>query len=419
MMREKGLSLNQWLRNTLSTVMPDVVRDWINHRRERRLVAQLPGYARELLAADASGQLRSDTGPENCIHATLDWLLRAQMNSASRDGGVARHFSLIDGWSTSYPETTGYIIPTLIEEGKALGEKRLSDSARRMLDWLVSIQFPDGAIQGGVIGEQPVVPVTFNTGQVLIGLAAGAKHFGDAKYVDAMHRAARWLVDSQDIDGCWRRFATPFANPGEKAYETHVAWGLFEADRVDPHRGYGESGNRQITWALTCQRPNGWFEKCCLSDDQQPLTHTVGYVLRGLLEAHRWRQSGTLLDACERTARPLTKCIDQEGRLPARLDSNWRPAAAYTCLTGTAQIAYCWMMLYELTGEGTYLLAARRANSFVRRTILTAVHPGIDGGVRGSFPINGDYGRYQFLNWAAKFTIDANRKELTLVGAHA
>lgn len=40
-----------------------------------------------------------------------------------------------------------------------------------------------------------------------------------------MRRAADWLVETQDADGCWRRHPTPFAEPGEKVYETHVAWG--------------------------------------------------------------------------------------------------------------------------------------------------------------------------------------------------
>jgi hypothetical protein len=29
------------------------------------------------------------------------------------------------------------------------------------------------------------------------------------------------------------------------------------------------------------------------------------------------------------------------------------------------------------------------------------------GGIRGSFPAYGGYGTYQFLNWAAKFFVDA------------
>jgi hypothetical protein len=33
-----------------------------------------------------------------------------------------------------------------------------------------------------------------------------------------------------------------------------------------------------------------------------------------------------------------------------------------------------------------------------------------------SHPIDGDYGKFQYLNWAAKFTIDANRRELMLAG---
>jgi hypothetical protein len=38
--------------------------------------------------------------------------------------------------------------------------------------------------------------------------------------------------------------------------------------------------------------------------------------------------------------------------------------------------------------------------------------PGIVGGVAGSFPIDGEYGSFQYLNWAAKFAIDANLMEL-------
>ena len=36
-----------------------------------------------------------------------DGLERAQDYSSSEDGGVARHYGLLNGWSASYPETTG------------------------------------------------------------------------------------------------------------------------------------------------------------------------------------------------------------------------------------------------------------------------------------------------------------------------
>src|SRR5205807_3734044 len=144
--------------------------------------------------------------------------------SASQDGGVARDFSLVTGWSTSYPETTGYIVPTMLAFAKIREDENVRQRARRRLDWLVSIQLPCGGFQGGTINSDPVVPVSFNTGQVLLGLAAGVREFGDEKYHKAMCRAADWLVETQDPDGCWRKYPSPFAGPGDKAYDTHAAW---------------------------------------------------------------------------------------------------------------------------------------------------------------------------------------------------
>jgi hypothetical protein len=74
-------------------------------------------------------------------------------------------------------------------------------------------------------------------------------------------------------------------------------------------------------------------------------------------------------------------------------------------------------MLFKITKEARYLAAARLANQFVRRTIPIGQHIEIDGGVRGSYPVTGDYGRYQFLNWAAKFMVDSNSLELELLQA--
>jgi hypothetical protein len=62
-----------------------------------------------------------------------------------------------------------------------------------MLDLLGSVRLRDGAFQGGVVDALPVVPVVFNTGQVLIGLASGVAEFGES-YRTPMRRPADWLV---------------------------------------------------------------------------------------------------------------------------------------------------------------------------------------------------------------------------------
>jgi hypothetical protein len=380
--------------------------------------APLPERARAEVLSDRRGLPAADPGTEAIIRCCTEWLCAAQDNSTSADGGVARDFSLVKGWSCSYPETTGYIIETIIEMARRTGSDDLHARARRMLDWCVAIQFPEGGFQGGKIDSTPRVPVTFNTGQILIGLAAGVAAYGDA-YLDATHRAASWLRDTQDADGCWRKHATPFAKPGEKAYETHVSWGLFEADRVAPGHGYGAAGLRQVDWALTKQQPNGWFASNCLDDPIKPLTHTIGYALRGLLEAQRFSGRADLLEAAVRTGSSVAAVVGADGYLAGRLDRDFKPGADYGCLTGSVQNAHCLFILYQLTGERRLLDAGRRLTSYVRRAIAIDGPVETRGAVKGSFPVDGDYGPFAYLNWAAKFCIDANLLEAEMAGHHA
>jgi hypothetical protein len=375
--------------------------------RNLRRSAQLPLRAKLAYFRDRLGLPEHDPGNEHVISEAIAWLGRAQDNANPRDGGVARHFSLETGsWSASYPETTGYIVPTLIQYAKLRNDADVRDRAKRMLDWLVSIQYPSGAFQGGLVNASPRVPVTFNTGQILLGLASGVEAFG-AIYREPMRRAADWLATTQDSDGCWRRYATPFAQPGEKAYETHVAWGLFEAARVERDDRYAEVARANIRWALTHQQDNGWFANCCLNDPAQPLTHTLGYALRGLVEAYRFSPDPALLAACRKTADGLLGALRDDGSLAGRLRPDWTPAVDWVCLTGNAQISICWLLLYRATGDDRYREGAYRANRYVRRTVDVDGPDGVRGGVKGSFPVSGSYGAYEYLNWAAKFLVDS------------
>jgi hypothetical protein len=377
-------------------------------------MALLPTAARLAHDYDCVGLPYQDPGIERTIDETIAWLCRAQDQSASADGGVARHYSLLTGWGPSYPETTGYIIPTMLAYARLRGDQRARRRAQKMLDWLVSLQFPEGGFQGGSVNSTPVVPVTFNTGQILLGLASGVVEFG--QYQAAMCRAADWLVRTQDADGCWRRHPTPFARHTEKTYETHVAWGLLEAARIEPDRLYAQAALANVRWALGWQRDNGWLEHCCLSDASQPLTHTLGYALRGVLEAYRFSEDPQFLGAARKMGDGLRSALWPNGFLPGRLRPDWTGAVSWACLTGSAQIACCWLMLYEFTGEVCYRAAAFAANKYVRRTIDIDGHLGTRGGVKGSFPVHGGYGTYQYLSWAGKFLADANMLERTVRG---
>ncbi len=379
---------------------------WLEHQ-------QMPAPAKAVRKRDLSGIERPDNGPEATIRASLDWLMMAQAHSATGDDGAARDYSHTTGWAASYPETSGYIVPTMLAQAELLGDDALRDGARRMLDWLVSIQFEDGGFQGGTIGQVPCVPVTFNTGQILMGLAAGFRVFGEA-YGPAMRKAADFLATSQDEDGCWRSHRTPFATPDDKAYETHVSWGLFEAARAEENALWSNAAMSQVDWALTCQKANGWMSDCCLSKPDAPLTHTLGYALRGIIEAYEFSKQERYLTAAQKLGGALVGCLGEDGYLCGRFDTAWRDSADWVCMTGTAQVAHCWLMLSTIDDSRDYRDAAGRALKYLRHRIDVDGPEETRGAVAGSFPIHGDYVPYGYPNWAAKFYIDAQQLALDL-----
>jgi hypothetical protein len=144
------------------------------------------------------------------------------------------------------------------------------------------------------------------------------------------------------------------------------------------------------------------------------LTHTLGYALRGLIEAYLSRREERYLRAACLTADGVLSALSADGKLPGRLNADWQPEADWVCLTGASQIAESWLLLHKATGQSHYRRAALLANAYVRRTIRVEGPDELRGAVKGSFPVDGGYGRWQYLNWACKFAIDANRAELQL-----
>src|SRR5207244_4170744 len=163
----------------------------------------------------------ADPTHEPHLVAAIEWLRRAQ--DATPDGGLSRGYSLVRhshygrrGWQPCYPETTGYIIPTLYAAARRLGRAELAVRAERAAQWEIEIQLPTGAVRGGAIGERES-PAVFNTGQVLLGWLTAFDETGQGSFADAARRAARYLVATLDPDGHWRSNNSRFARAAEGA----------------------------------------------------------------------------------------------------------------------------------------------------------------------------------------------------------
>jgi uncharacterized protein YyaL (SSP411 family) len=143
----------------------------------------------------------------------------------------------------------------------------------------------------------------------------------------------------------------------------------------------------------------------------------LGYALRGIVEGYLFFKEPTFLSAAQLTANALIRALRADGALPGRFDRRWRAATEAVCLTGSSQIANCWLQLYQITGNAAYRDAGCRVNAWVRRSIRLEGVADICGAVKGSLPADGDYCRFEYPNWATKFTIDANALELAVIGA--
>jgi hypothetical protein len=346
------------------------------------------------------------------LEAAVEWLCRAQ--DAAGGGGFARGYSLhwipyfgARGWQPAYPETTGYIIPTLYQAADHLSRPDLAARATRAALWEIEIQLPSGAVRGGVIGE-PVSPAVFNTGQVLLGWIAAHQRTGDERFAEAARRAGRFLVETVGDDGFWRKGHSQFAELNRATYNTRTAWALAEAGARLAEPSFTAAARRHFEAVLALQHPDGWLEDCCLDDPRRPLLHTLAYAVRGLLEGGKRLGDERLLDGARRAAAALAARVRDDGRMAGRFAAGWENAASWSCLTGQAQMVNNWIRLHHLTGEAQWLGPVRPVLRFLARTQnLASADPGLRGGIKGSEPVSGGYGPYQVLNWAAKFFADA------------
>ena len=138
--------------------------------------------------------------------AAASWLAKAQ--DATDDGGVSFGYFPTEaeqGWLSSYPETTGYIIASLLDYAAVRNAPEFVERATRMSHWEVDVQLPSGAVQGGRLeADKAPTPAAFNTGMVLHGWARLLEQVEDERVLAAARRAADFLVDDMTDSGSFR-----------------------------------------------------------------------------------------------------------------------------------------------------------------------------------------------------------------------
>jgi len=332
----------------------------------------------------------------------IEWLRRAFV--AGGGDAAAASYSLVLGWGGPYPEITGYCIPTLLDAGRALGDPSLAALAERAGHWLARTRLPSGAICRKQWTPSNAAPSVFNTGQVIDGWCALAGASTDPVWATLARESGLWLLGEQRADGAWDRSAY---NGIPHTYYTRVAAPLASLAVMTGDSRFADSARRQLDWTLRQQDPDGWFRLAGFTADDVPTTHTIGYVIEGLVAAAGLLDAPEYTAAAERAARPMLEAFTRRGFLAGRFDRGWREATDCRCVTGDAQVGAVWARLARLTGDDAYHDGAVRIAEQVRLTIdVRDDLPELSGAIPGSMPRWGDYDPYAYPTHAAKFALD-------------
>ncbi len=336
------------------------------------------------------------------LAACMKWLSRAQL--VTGDQGVSAVYDMIKRrWDVSYPETTGYIIPTFLNYARLSGDPAYLEKAASMGRWEMAIQWPDGGV-GEPVGVYGLRPRVFNTSQVILGWVALFQETGEAAYLAAAEKAADWIVKSQDSDGKWTH--NTYAGP-----RTHKCQGsVVPAGAVWHHKNSSPTSerlSRRLSGRLTKAQSNGWFANTSLTQPDKPWTHLIGYTLVGLLEAYTHEEvqidRTNILRILRRAAAQGIIRSQQErqrlgaGRdfsgLPGTYDPDWQSTDSWSCTTGNAQLEYFLRKLSRVAGAPEFLEAADWLLDDVKRLQLLqpGLGPDLYGGLPGSHPLGGGY----------------------------
>jgi hypothetical protein len=286
----------------------------------------------------------------------------------------------------------------------------LIERAIRMIDWELSIQLADGAFPGhfGEAGSQPVI---FNTGQIMHGMVAGYTQLGREECLQAAVHAGHWLAQQQDDDGCWRKFEH---NNVPHVYNTRATWALLATGLLAGEQALVVSAKHNLDWALTQQTASGWFACNAFVPEHSPFTHTIAYAIRGFLESGVLLGEERYLQAAVSAASAMANVQQQDGSLAGTYKDGWIADASYCCLTGLAQMSLNWIRVAQVTGEDSFRLRAKAGIDYLKTTQkLLSRDVAVRGGIAGSSPIWGDYSRFEYPNWAAKFFSDALLMDMT------
>ena len=298
-------------------------------------------------------QKTSDRLRDDRIHLEAAVTFITRSIEQGKGCGSSKAYKVGKGWLPPYRETTGYLIPTLLDLAEHFNRPDLASTAERLGEWLSEVQEPSGGFVERDL-RQDTKPVVFNTGQILHGFNALILRRGRQDLVPHARRAGDFLVSSVDETGSFvRNEHYDMAH----TYNVRSAWALLTLGRLLGEKTYENVALANADWTVAQQTAKGFFLNNTFQPGWNANTHGIAYVLQGLTEIYCISGRDFYLAAVCRTAERIISVYGAKHHLASEIGENWEFLSRHLCLTGYAQLAIVFFRLYGLKGDKRFLLA--------------------------------------------------------------
>ena len=341
----------------------------------------------------------------NHQEAALRWLLRScQVNQgAGSSAFYARWRNWRRGWAAPYPETTGYLIPTLFAYQSRFPSLESAETARSCYQWLLRLAQPSGAFSS--LYASSGQPSLFNTGQIFLGLIAGYQDQPSAEAEAAIHRSIDWCLKAvvdprKDIQGLYNQGFLA-------AYYIRAIWPLAFAMQVMGRRNEWNQLNDICEVLAERIGPTGALTEAGFKPGSAAFLHTIAYTIRGWWELGCLWEDEKTQDLALQILAHYWERREIAGRWAGAYLAPGEDQLQFTCLPGQAQIAILLQKIGDAKGIEKYQTEARRLLEELCQYQKKGRNPNTDGAFAGSSPFWGPYMPLRYPNWGAKCFLDA------------
>ena len=298
-------------------------------------------------------------------------------------------------WSKAYPETTGYLIPSLmrIQEQEDIDT---SVEVEQCMRWLAEdVQFKDGGFPSLYAGNTR--PSLFNSAQIALGFHAYGSRNSSYKVQEL--KLVNWLSKQLEEGKKEIHYRGDFI----PSYYTRVVWPCLLMSQKHEHVVLQHLAEKLLK-TLLLRIDKDFFPLKSGFQGDKAFTHTLAYTVRGLMESAILLDDSDLLQLFRNQIdAQISSLKKHQLRFAGCYMPSWEGDFSFRCLTGEWQWVIIFLKAFQLFKEQKYFSLAEELIHRLDSTHF--LYP--KGAVLGSKPLWGAYMPWKAPNWAAKFALDA------------